>query len=318
MKDGIVEYVTLGRTGLRASVLGLGGGGRSQLGQGIGAPPDHSVAIVRRALELGITLVDTAEVYGTETVVGEAVRGVERDTIVLSTKKALTAQERLITATDLISGLDASLRRLQTDYVDIYHLHAVGAEQYDYAVAELVPAMYKARDQGKIRFLGITEAFLVDPGHAMMTRAVRDSYWDVLMVGFNILNQSARDRVLTEARRRGLGVLCMFAVRDALSRPEKLGETVAALVQQGLIDQEAVDVHDPLGFLSQGEESTSLPDAAYRFCRAEPGIHVVLSGTGNEQHLEQNVDSILRSPLSTGIYQRLVDLFAKVDTVSGG
>ena len=68
-------------------------------------------------------------------------------------------------------------------------------------------------------------------------------------------------------------------------------------------------------FVEQVAES--LPDAAYRFCRAEPGIHVVLSGTGKIAHLEQNVASILRPPLPDSIRTRLIDLFAGVDTVSG-
>ena len=127
----------------------------------------------------------------------------------------------------------------------------------------------------------------------MMARAVRDARWDVVMVGFNILNQSARDRVFVETRRSEIGVLCMYAVRGALSRPEKLRQTVVELVQQGLIDRDAVDVQEPLGFPSQ--VANSLPDAAYRFYHAEPGTDVVLGGTRNMQHLEQNVTSILRT-----------------------
>jgi aryl-alcohol dehydrogenase-like predicted oxidoreductase len=201
--------------------------------------------------------------------------------------------------------------------VDVYHLHGVQAGQYDYAVNALLPAMLKLRDEGKLRFTGITEAFATDTGHAMMSRAVRDNVWDVVMVGFNILNQSARDRVLAETQRNNIGVLCMFAVRDALSRPEKLQQTLLELAKQGLIDRDTIDLENPLGFLTQLEGVDSLPDAAYRFCRAEPGIHVVLSGTGNVAHLEQNVASILRPPLPDDIRQRLIELFARVDNVSG-
>ena len=155
--------------------------------------------------------------------------------------------------------------------------------------------MLRLREAGKIRFLGITEAFGGDTGHQMMARAVRDDAWDVVMVGFNMLNQSARERVLAETQRRGIGVLCMFAVRDALSRPDKLRETIGELVRQGLIEANALDPQNPLDFVEAVADS--LPDAAYRFCRAEPGIHVVLSGTGKRAHLEQNVASILRPPL---------------------
>ncbi len=312
-----MDYVTLGRTGLRASVLGLGGGGHSRLGQQTGASMGESVAIVRRALEHGVNFFDTAEAYGTETLVGEALQGVARHDILLSTKKSVSVDGRMIGGEELSRGLDASLARLRTDYVDVYHLHGVRADQYDHAVAELVPALLRLRDQGKIRFLGITEAFAADPGHGMLARAVRDDCWDVVMVGFNILNQSARDRVLAETRQRNVGVLCMFAVRDALSRPAKLSETVVELARQGLVEADALDMDDPLGFLMDEAGAKSVPDAAYRFCRAESGMHVVLSGTGNARHLDENVASILSPPLPHSVRQRLIDMFARVDNVSG-
>jgi L-galactose dehydrogenase len=310
-----VEYVTLGNTGLQASVLGLGGGGHSRLGRQTGATEAQSIAIVSRALDLGINFIDTAEAYGTEPIIGAALAGAARQSVILSTKKSMRDQDRLISAAELERGLDASLARLQTDYVDIYHLHGVRADQYDHAVAELMPAMQRLREAGKIRFLGITEAFGGDTSHEMMARAVREDDWDVVMVGFTMLNQSARERVLTETQRRGIGVLCMFAVRDALSRPDKLRETINDLVRQGLLDPDALDPQHPLDFVEQVAES--LPDAAYRFCRAEPGIHVVLSGTGNAAHLEQNVASILRPPLPDNVRARLIDLFGDIDIVSG-
>jgi aryl-alcohol dehydrogenase-like predicted oxidoreductase len=310
-----MDYVTLGRTGLRASVLGLGGGGHSRLGLRTAATEAESVAIVRRAIELGVSLIDTAEAYGTEELVGAALRGQRREEIVLSTKKSVVVDRQPIGAAKLVAGLEASLRRLGTDYVDIYHLHAVRAEHYDRMVGELVPAVLRLREQGKIRFLGITEAFGADTAHQMMSRAVRDPHWDVIMVGFNILNQSARARVLAEARRQQIGVLCMFAVRDALGSFEKARAAVADLVRAGLVGADGLDLEDPLGFVRPA--ATSLPDAAYRFCRAEPGIDVVLSGTGNLRHLEQNVESILRPPLPEPIRQRLVEMFARVDSVSG-
>ena len=92
-------------------------------------------------------------------------------------------------------------------------------------------------------------------------------------------------------------------------------ETVDELVREGLIDPELLNPENPLDFVTQAAES--LPDAAYRFCRAEPGIHVVLSGTGNTGHLEQNIASILRPPLPESVRARLLELFARVDTVSG-
>jgi aryl-alcohol dehydrogenase-like predicted oxidoreductase len=313
--DQTLEYITLGRTGLRVSIMGLGGGGHSRLGQRTGATAEQSAAVVRRALDLGINFVDTAEAYGTEELVGAALRDVRREDVILSTKKSLLNDGRLIGAAELERGLEASLARLGTDYVDIYHLHALLAEHYEQAQAELVPALLRLREAGKIRFLGLTEQFAGDTGHAMLARAIGDEPWDVVMIGFNILNQSARERVLAEARRRDIGVLCMFAVRDALSRPEQLRTTIAELVQQGKLDAGAVNMNDPLGFVLRAADN--LPEVAYRFCRAEPGIHVVLSGTGNIQHLEQNVAAIARPPLPHDIHRRLVELFDGIDSVSG-
>ena len=89
-------------------------------------------------------------------------------------------------------SLEASLKRLETDYVDIYSLHGVAADEYDYLTSEIFPSLQQLKTEGKIRFIGITEAFHSDPGHEMLQRALKDDIWDVIMVGINILNQSAR------------------------------------------------------------------------------------------------------------------------------
>jgi L-galactose dehydrogenase len=310
-----MEYGTLGRTGLRVSVFGLGAGGHSRLGMQTGATEAESVALVRRAAELGVTFFDTAEAYGTEELIGKGLHELPRGDLVVSTKKSIVKDGQLIAPETLVQGLEASLRRLQTDYVDVYHLHGVRAEHYEQAREALLPALHRLREQGKLRFIGITEAFGFDTSHAMLTRALRDDDWDVIMVGFNILNQSARERVLAETRRRNIGTLCMFAVRAALSQPDKLRETVAELVRQGHTQAGELDPRDPLGWLR--ESASSIPEAAYRFCRMEPGLDVILSGTGNMRHLEENIESVLRPPLPAEIHQRLVELFAGVDSVSG-
>ncbi len=318
-----MDYTTLGRTGLRVSVAGLGGGGPSQLGQRAGAnSTDESVAIVRRAIDRGVNFIDTAESYQTEAVIGRAAREAGRDPICLATKASCwhgtwKQPGDIITPAELAGALECSLTRLGTDRVEVYQLHALPARLYRRAVETLVPAMLKLRDQGKIRFIGVTEEFIVDCGHEMLQLAVRDDCWDTIMVGFNLLNQSARQRVFPATRARGIGTLIMFAVRRALSQPEKLGTLVAELAAQGRIDQADFDPADPLGFLLRDGVAPSLPDAAYRFCRHEPGCDVTLFGTGQLGHLEQNVASFLRPDLPPGLRARLVSLFARVDNVSG-
>ncbi len=100
-----MQYVPLGRTGLRVSVMGLGGGGHSRLGQHTGRTPTHSVALVERALDLGVNVLDTAEVYHTEAIIGTAIRHRSREELVLSTKKTITrADGAVISAQEVIAG----------------------------------------------------------------------------------------------------------------------------------------------------------------------------------------------------------------------
>jgi aryl-alcohol dehydrogenase-like predicted oxidoreductase len=184
---------------------------------------------------------------------------------------------------------------------------------------EIVPTMQRLRDQGKIRYLAISERFGADTQHAMLQRALQDDVWDVMMVGFNPLNQSARESVFQQTIQKEIGVLVMFAVRRALSRPERLREVLAELIERGEVERGDVDLDrgDPLGFLVHEGGATSVPDAAYRFCRDEPGTHVVLSGTGNPAHLQANLASFERPPLPEADRRRLEQIFRRVDSVAG-
>ncbi len=312
-----MDYTTLGRTGLRVSVMGFGCGGHSRLGMSQGRTEAEAAQVVREALALGINFIDTAEGYRTEGAVGLGISGTPRDQVVLSTKAGVDWQERRSTAAELKERMEACLRRLQTDYIDVFHLHGVSLEEYPYAREELVPALLELQAEGKVRFLGITEQFIVDPGHRMLSGALEDGCWDVMMVGFSLLNQSARERVLEQTRGQDIGTLCMFAVRRALSQPEALRTLMAELVAEKRIDAEAFDPADPLGFLTEDGIASSVPDAAYRFCRWEPGIDVVLSGTGNVAHLQANAASLGRPPLPASVAERLRQLFAGVDSISG-
>ena len=294
--------------------MGVGCGGPSRAGQSTGKSEAESVAVVRQALDEGLTLVDTSEAYDTEAIVGQAIKGLDRSKLVLSTKKQ--ARGRL-SAQDVEQSLEASLKRLGTDYIDIYHLHAVVLEDYAYLLSEIVPTLHRLRDQGKIRFIGITERFGADTQHAMLRRALRDDVWDVMMVGFNLLNQSARERIFAQTIERDIGVLIMFAVRRALSRPERLAQVIKELIESGQLDPADIDREDPLGFLVHEGGAVSVTDAAYRFCRDEPGAHVVLSGTGNPAHLQANLASFERPPLPMEDRRRLERLFRRVDSVAG-
>ena len=312
-----MDTVILGRTGVEVSVAGLGCGGHSRLGQSYGASTAASVDLVRRALDLGITYVDTAQGYGTEGIVGEAVAG-RRDGVVISSKASPRSRDGVVLdAAGLRAAVERSLAALDTDCVDVYHLHGVGDDEYDHCVDELVPELLRLRDAGAIRFLAISERFAADPGHVMLQRAVADDCWDVMMVGFNLLNQSARDRVFTATRELDVAVEVMFAVRRALSRDDELARVVQELVAEGHLDAGDVDLDEPLEFLVHDAGASSVVEAAYRFTRHEPGCHVVLTGTGNVEHLEENVRSICAPALPADDLARLRNVFGHLDHLSG-
>jgi aryl-alcohol dehydrogenase-like predicted oxidoreductase len=313
-----MHYKILGRTGLNVSVAGLGCGGHSRLGQTYGNSQEQSADVVRAALDLGINFIDTAAAYGTEKIVGEAVRG-RRDEIIISTKTGIVSwsepNAKPFSGEQVLQHLDKSLARLGTDYVDIFNLHGIVEAQLDHVASEIVPALLRAREQGKILFLGITEHFGADTNHRMLSAAVPTGVWDVVMVGFNLLNPSARRNVLRLTQADGVGVQNMFAVRRALSTPEGLKEALDGIEKAGQIDLSELQSDDPLGFLK--DDTEGIVDAAYRFCRHEPGIDVVLTGTGNVEHLKQNVASINRGALPSKMLAKLEELFGQVDCVSG-
>ena len=312
-----MQTVRLGRTGLEVSVAGLGCGGRSRLGMAKGRDVHHAADMVRRALDLGVTLIDTARAYGTEEAVGIGVKG-RRDQVVISTKAWVAGRGREpVGAAQLAGLLDESLKRLATDHVDIFFLHGVTADQYPHAKQVLAPELRRQQAAGKIRFTAISEQFGADTGHAMLAKALPDDLFDVVMVGFNLLNPSARQRVFTLTKEHDVGTLIMFAVREALSRSDQLRRVVGELVERGEVDRDLIDRNRPLWFLRNAPGSPSVIEAAYRFCRHEPGAHVVLTGTGDAEHLRDNIESILAPRLPSDVLARLEAMFGKVDSVSG-
>src|SRR5205823_59127 len=246
-----MEYTTLGRTGLKVSVAGLGCGGFSRLGLGTGKTEANAIAIIRAALDLGVNLFDTAAAYGTETVLGKALKAVPREEVVIATKAPFNVSHPNASAASAVASLDNSLRELATDYIDIYQLHGVAPAAYDHAHDVIAPALIRQKDKGKFRHLAITETAPHDPEHRMLQRAVPDGMWEVAMLGFHMMHQNARDAVFPLTREHRVGTLLMFAVRNIFSRPGQLAATMRELAAAGELPQwrgaPAPDVPDVAG-----------------------------------------------------------------------
>jgi aryl-alcohol dehydrogenase-like predicted oxidoreductase len=305
-----MKYKSLGKTGLTVSVAGLGCGGNSRLGLGRGASFDDCVAVVRTAVDLGVNFLDTAEAYGTEEIVGAAVRSYDRNKLVISTKAIFRGGDE--TAEAVTRKVEAALKRLGLDYVDIFHFHAVNPEAYDHHRNVLAPALLKLKEQGKVRHIGVTETGPRDPEQKMLARAIKEEPWEVIMLAYSLMNQGARKNIFPTTQRRGIGTLLMFVVRNIFSNAVYRAEVVAKLVEQGQLEASG---GDPLDFLISEGGAESITDAAYRYARHEQGTDVILFGTGSKDHVKDNVASILRPALPPAVIERLHSSFGHLTGV---
>ncbi|QNP45688.1 aldo/keto reductase [Sphingomonas sediminicola] len=265
--------------------------------------------MIRHALDLGITFFDGAGVTGgVDQLLSEGL-GDRRNAILLSTKihlgpdpapfsdmllanKASSWVARrfglVCSAATVRRRVEQTLKAIRTDRVDLLHLHAVSPRQYPKAAATILPELRRMKDEGKIRAIGITEGFLTDPGHETLRAAVRDAGIDAIMVGFNVENHSAADLVLPRAEQAGIAAIGMFALRGLLN--SGIAEDLKRIAMEARI--------------------SSLSELAYRFSRHQAGMDVILTGTGDPEHLEKNIAAVLAPPLPAEVLDRLRALTA--------
>jgi aryl-alcohol dehydrogenase-like predicted oxidoreductase len=194
---------TLGRNGLTVSTLGLGCMGMSQTYGA--ADRDESIATIHRALDLGVTFLDTSDVYGdghNEELLGEAIAG-RRDAVQLATKFALkhTSGPRRIDGSpeNVRACAEDSLRRLNVDVIDLYYAHRVDPTV---PIEDTVGAMGELVQQGKVRFLGLSEA-----SAASLRRAAAVHPIAALQSEWSLWTRDLEDTVLGVAREHGIGVV---------------------------------------------------------------------------------------------------------------
>ena len=320
-----MRYRTLGRTGLKVSLLSFGTGGPRVFGQDSGVTAEQQQALVRRCFDSGINLFDTAQGYQeSELLLAAALEGIPREQYLLSSKWSHTEWKspRGTGEPDgpvwedpekLTEGVERSLQRLRTDHIDIFHLHGVLPEHCAVVADRFGPVAERLKEQGKIRFLCLSERFISDPRHeAVVTGLKRDpQLWDTVMIKYGILNQWAAREALPLAQETGAGVMNMAAVRIKLPDPAKLEELIADWKQRGLIDGDSVPDEDPLGWLVH-DGVTSVVDAAYKFAADHAAVGTVLTGTADIEHLEQNIASLEQPYLPETDKQRLAELFGHI------
>jgi aryl-alcohol dehydrogenase-like predicted oxidoreductase len=193
----------LGSQGLTVSELGLGCMGMSEFYSG--RDEAESIATIHRALELGVTLLDTADMYGpftNEMLVGKAI-AVHRDKVVLATKFSVVRGEdksfRGVNGSpDYVhQACDASLQRLGVDYIDLYYLHRVDP---NVPIEDTVGGMAQLVQQGKVRYIGISEA-----APATIRRAHAIHPVTALQTEYSLWSRNPEDEILPTVRELGIG-----------------------------------------------------------------------------------------------------------------
>ncbi len=194
----------LGRQGLEVSALGLGCMGMSQ---SYGTPDDvESLATIDRAIELGITFFDTAEVYGpfiNEELLGRALRG-RRDGVVIATKFGFRIVDGKIQGTDsrpehVREAVEGSLKRLGTDHIDLLYQHRVDKQV---PIEEVVGAMAELVREGKVRYLGLSEA-----GAATIRRAHATHPISALQSEYSLWERNLESQILPVLRELRIGLV---------------------------------------------------------------------------------------------------------------
>jgi aryl-alcohol dehydrogenase-like predicted oxidoreductase len=194
----------LGRQGLEVSALGLGCMGMSQ---SYGVPDDdESIATIHRAIELGVTFFDTAEVYGpytNESLLGRALKG-RRDKVVIATKFGFRIENGKLVGPDsrperVQEAVEGSLRRLGTDYIDLFYQHRVDPAV---PIEDVVGAMANLVREGKVRYLGLSEA-----GERTIRRAHAVHPISALQSEYSFWERNLEPRIIPLLRELGIGLV---------------------------------------------------------------------------------------------------------------
>lgn len=287
-----MQYRTLGRTGLRVSDVGFGA--MTIGGEIFGATDDQeSLRALHRAVDLGMNFIDTADAYGrghSEELLAQVLK-TRRNEIVLATKggNQFTVRQGLrnFDPDYITSALEASLKRLQIDTIDLYQLHNPSPEVMQRG--EIFERLDRFKQEGKIRFYGVslekTEDGLV---------AIQTGKPDTLQVVYNILHQDPEERLFPLAQKENIGLIARVPLeRGVLSgRFKSTAEFAQKDWRKGIFPEEGLAqtqaAVEKLGFLVR-DDVPNLAQAALRFILSNSVVSSIIPGIRTVKQVEDNV-----------------------------
>lgn len=287
-----MQYRRLGATGLKVSAIGIGTFQFS--GEwGKDFAQREVDAILDRAREVGINLLDTAECYGdhlSETLIGNAIRATRSDWIVATKFGHQTTgfqkRENRWSPLDVEAQLNASLRALNTDYVDIYQFHSGSDDDFRQdGLWEMLNRQVKA---GKVRFLGISLGY---PYSECQLKSATRVKADVIQVRYNRIERVAEEVVLPFCAANDIGVLARNPLASGLLTGKYGADATFATndfrsripgteVREKLVEVEQLKAQLP--------QSMKLPQWALSWCLQHPAVSCIIPGCKDAQQLEEN------------------------------
>jgi aryl-alcohol dehydrogenase-like predicted oxidoreductase len=269
-----MEKRILGRTGLSVSHLGVG---LAEIGYQLTLADETQAAnVLNTALDAGINFLDTAACYGiSEELIGRTIAH-RRQEYVLATKCGHVAggyEGEEWTAQTVRDSIERSLKRMQTDRLDLVQLHSCGVDILEQG--EIIQALQDAQKAGKTRFIGYSG------DNEAAEWAIENGVFDTLQTSFNLVDQRARKRLFPQAKAQGMGIIT--------KRPIANGAWGAAKSPSGYADQyfERAQVLAAMGPLPGTVEHRILLALGFTFAHAD--VDVVIIGTRNPDHMRTNI-----------------------------
>jgi aryl-alcohol dehydrogenase-like predicted oxidoreductase len=295
-----LEHRPLGRSGLRVSAVGLGGNNFGRAGT-LTETQEGTDAVVHAALDAGVTFIDTADVYGreyglSETLLGNVLRG-RRDEVVIATKFGHSAIPSPITSWGaggsrryIRLAVEGSLRRLQTDWIDLYQLHTPDPNT---PIDETLSALDDLVREGKVRYIGHSNLPAWQLAEAeLVARQLGTVRFVSAQDEYNLLRRRVEAEVLPATRHFELGFLPYFPLQNGLltgkfSRAEQPADTRIMRQRPYIVEQAPWDVLERYADFAAAR-GISMLEATFGWMLAEPALSSVIAGATKPEQIREN------------------------------